>query len=229
MNVSTSRPPLDEVIDPGWAGALRPVEGELRKLGDMLREENSNGNGYLPAGADVLRALTYPFSEVKVLLVGQDPYPTPGHAMGLAFSVSPGTPLPASLRNIFQELSDDLGVPPPVGGDLRPWAEQGVCLLNRVLSVRPRTPGSHRGLGWETVTETAIRALVGRGSPLVAVLWGNDARSVQPLLGDVPTVTSVHPSPLSAYRGFFGSRPFSQVNRLLQEQGAAPIDWTRAS
>ena len=222
---SLSPAPLSEVIDPGWAAALSPVEPTIRELGRMLREEGRLGHGYLPAGSDVLRAFNYPLARVKVLIVGQDPYPTPGHAMGLSFSVSPGTPLPASLRNIYQELESDLGIPPAPTGDLRAWAEQGVCLLNRVLTVRPGTPGSHRGRGWEEVTECAISALVERGGPLVAVLWGRDAQNLRPLFGDTPTVCSPHPSPLSAYRGFFGSRPFSRVNQLLAEQGAAGVDW----
>lgn len=217
--------PLEELLDPGWAKALAPVAGDIRDLGEMLREELRQGNGYLPAGSDVLRAFTYPFDDVKVLIVGQDPYPTPGHAMGLSFSVAPGVALPASLRNIYQELSADLGVAAPQTGDLTGWAEQGVCLLNRVLTVSPGAPSSHRGRGWETVTEHAIRSLVARGRPLVAVLWGRDAQSLAPLLGDTPIIRSVHPSPLSAYRGFFGSRPFSQANAALQQQAAEPIDW----
>lgn len=192
----------------------------------MLRGELDAGSGYLPAGADVFRAFTYPFADVKVLIVGQDPYPTPGHAMGLSFSVAPGIPLPASLRNIYQELSSDLNVSAPLTGDLSGWAKQGVCLLNRVLTVRPGAPASHRGKGWEAITAHAIEALVGRNQPLVAVLWGREAQTLAPLLGSTPVITSAHPSPLSAYRGFFGSKPFSRVNHLLEERGAAPIDWT---
>lgn len=192
----------------------------------MLRQEIRTGAGYLPAGTDVMRAFTYPFDQVKVLIVGQDPYPTPGHAMGLSFSVAPGVALPASLRNIYKELSDDLGSPAPTTGDLTGWARQGVCLLNRVLTVRPGAPASHRGRGWEEVTQCAIEALVARRKPLVAVLWGRDAQSLAPLLKDVPIISSVHPSPLSAHRGFFGSKPFSQVNRILVSQGAQVIDWT---
>lgn len=220
---------LCDLIDPGWAEALADVEPLIHQLGDMLREELRAGNGYLPAGSDVLRAFTYPFAEVKVLLVGQDPYPTPGNAMGLSFSVPEGVKLPASLRNIYQELVEDVGGSAPTSGDLRGWAEQGVCLLNRVLTVRPGAPGSHRGRGWETVTEQAIRALVARNParPLVAILWGRQARNLAPLLGETPIVESAHPSPLSAYRGFFGSRPFSRTNALLAEQGATPIDWNR--
>lgn len=217
--------PLSNLIDEGWAQALGPLEPEIHRLGNMLREENRLGNGYLPAGTDVLRAFTYPFEDVKVLIIGQDPYPTPGHAMGLSFSVRPGVAPPRSLVNIFNELHEDLGVPVPTSGDLTPWAREGVCLMNRVLTVRPGAPGSHRGRGWEAVTEAAIRALVARGLPLVAILWGRDARSVKPLLGNTPVIESAHPSPLSARRGFFGSRPFSRANEQLIQMGATPVNW----
>lgn len=223
--VVATPPPLAEVIDPGWAQALSPVEPQIRKMGQMLREETAAGNRFLPAANNILRAFAYPFDQVKVLIVGQDPYPTPGHAIGLSFSVAPGVELPASLRNIYQELQDDLGCAPPPNGDLTPWAQQGVCLLNRVLTVRPGAPASHRGRGWEQVTQQAIEALVSRNTPLVAILWGRDAAGLKSLLGNTPTIESPHPSPLSAYRGFFGSHPFSTSNRLLEEQGAQPIDW----
>ena len=195
-------------------------------MGNFLRAEIAAGRTYLPTGENVLRAFTRPFDAVRVLIVGQDPYPTPGHAVGLSFSVSPATrPLPRSLQNIYREYSADLGFPPPANGDLSPWSDQGVLLLNRVLTVAPGSPGSHRGQGWEQVTEQAIRALVGRDAPLVAILWGRDARTLTPLLGGIPMVTSAHPSPMSADRGFFGSRPFSRVNAMLAERGATPVDW----
>ncbi len=195
-------------------------------MGQFLRAEVAAGRGYLPAGEHVLRAFTQPLDAVRVLVVGQDPYPTPGHPVGLSFSVSPQTrPLPRSLQNIVREYVDDLGLPPPRTGDLSVWAERGVLLLNRVLTVQPGLPGSHRGKGWEPVTECAIDALVARGGPLVAVLWGRDAQSLRPHLGAVPVVASAHPSPMSADRGFFGSRPFSRVNALLAQQGAPPVDW----
>jgi uracil-DNA glycosylase len=198
-------------------------------MGDFLRAELAAGRGYLPAGKHVLRAFTRPFDQVRVLVVGQDPYPTPGHPVGLSFSVAPGVrPLPRSLTNIFTELASDVGVPAPADGDLSPWCDQGVLLLNRVLTVSPGTPASHRGKGWEAVTEQAIRALVERGGPLVAVLWGRDAQTLRPMLHGVPCVASPHPSPLSAARGFFGSRPFSRVNAMLEQQGAAPVDWSLA-
>lgn len=219
--------PLAELVDPGWADALGPVADQVTKMGEFLREENSAGRGYLPSGANVLRALTYPLADVRVLIVGQDPYPTPGHAMGLSFSVAADVrPVPRSLGNIFDEYQSDLGLPKPANGDLTPWSEQGVMLLNRVLTVRPGNPASHRGKGWEIVTECAIRALVARDAPLVAILWGRDAATLKPMLGpSVPTIESVHPSPLSASRGFFGSKPFSRANELLVGLGAQPVDW----
>jgi uracil-DNA glycosylase len=215
--------PLSELIDPGWAEALAPVASQVAAMGDFLRA----GGPYLPAGANVLRAFTRPFEAVKVLIVGQDPYPTPGHPIGLSFAVERSVrPIPRSLQNIYQELRADLGIEPPEHGDLSSWADQGVMLLNRVLTVKPGASGSHRGKGWEAITATAIHALVERGGPLVAILWGRDAISLEPMLGSVPVVKSVHPSPLSASGGFFGSKPFSRANALLVQQGATPIDWT---
>ena len=218
--------PLDQVVEAGWARALAPVADQISAMGEFLRAENASGRGYLPAGGNVLRAFTQPFDDVRVLIVGQDPYPTPGHAVGLSFSVAPEVrPLPRSLENIFSEYIKDLGFPRPSNGDLTTWAQRGVLMLNRVLTVQPGTPASHRGKGWEAVTEQAIRALVDRPDPLVAILWGRDASTLKPLLGDVPSIESAHPSPLSASRGFFGSRPFSRANELLDELGAEPIDW----
>lgn len=214
-------------VEAGWAQALREVEPQIHQMGDFLRAENNAGNGYLPAGADVLRAFTYPFDQVKVLIIGQDPYPTPGHAMGLSFSVQPDVrPLPRSLNNIFKEYSADLGLPTPTNGDLTPWCEQGVALFNRVLTVRRGAPASHRGKGWEAITEHAIKQLVAREKPLVAILWGRDAQNLQKWLPGVPCICSPHPSPLSASRGFFGSRPFSRTNEYLRQMGASEVDWT---
>lgn len=218
--------PLEEIVEAGWAKALAPVADRITAMGDFLRAENAAGRGYLPAGQNVLRAFQQPFDKVRVLIVGQDPYPTKGHPVGLSFSVAPDvSPVPRSLANIYAEYSKDLGHPTPSNGDLSPWAEQGVLLLNRVLTVAPGQPASHRGKGWEAVTEQAINALVGRSEPLVAILWGRDAATLKPMLGDVPYIESAHPSPLSASRGFFGSRPFSRVNELLDELGDEPIDW----
>ncbi len=218
--------PLSDLVHPTWADALAPVEPTVSRLGTWLREESAAGRGFLPPGGQVLRVFERPLHEVRVLIVGQDPYPTPGHAVGLSFSVAPHVrPVPRSLQNIYTELASDLGHPVPEHGDLTPWAERGVMLLNRVLTVRPGTPASHRGRGWEEVTELAIDTLVRRGAPLVAILWGRDARRLAARLGDVPRVESAHPSPLSARNGFFGSRPFSRANELLVRQGGEPIDW----
>lgn len=214
------------LVDEGWARALEPVGPDIAALGDRLRAEVAEGRHYLPSGDRVLRAFARPLAEVRVLIVGQDPYPTPGHPIGLSFAVDAHVrPLPRSLENIYRELADDLDLPKAPHGDLSAWADQGVMLLNRVLTVAPGQPASHRGWGWEKVTEHAIRTLVARGGPLVAILWGRDAASLRPLLGSVPIVASAHPSPLSASRGFFGSRPFSRANELLAQQGADPVDW----
>lgn len=220
--------PISELLAPDWAGALAGQQERIHQMGDFLRAEIAAGRGYLPAGDKVLRAFTRPMADVRVLLVGQDPYPTPGHAIGLCFAVDAHVrPLPKSLVNIYRELHDDLGFTPAAHGDLGCWFEQGVLLLNRCLTVQPGRPASHRGKGWESVTQTAIEALAARGGPLVAILWGRDAQSLTPLLesAGVPVIASAHPSPLSANAGFFGSRPFSRANQALQLQSAEPIDW----
>ncbi len=218
--------PLTDLVAPDWAAALAPVAPTVAAVGDFLRTELAAGRGYLPSGDRVLRAFIRPLADVRVLIVGQDPYPTPGHPVGLSFSVEPSVrPIPRSLANIYAELQADLGLEPAPHGDLSAWFERGVLLLNRVLTVAPGKSGSHRGKGWEEVTQRAIEALVERGGPLVAILWGRDARNLVPLLGDVPYVESAHPSPLSARSGFFGSRPFSRANALLVERGGEPIDW----
>lgn len=222
--------PVRELVDPGWAAALEPVEPVLHALAASLAADLDAGQRVLPEPRDILRAFTTPLDTVRVVIVGQDPYPTAGHAVGLSFAVDPATrPIPRSLVNIYRELSSDTGARVPASGDLSGWAEQGVLLLNRVLTVRAGEPASHRGLGWEHVTDAAVRALAARGGPLVAILWGKDALRLKPLLGPTPTVESVHPSPLSASRGFFGSRPFTRVNELLAQQGAGPIDWSRTA
>ncbi len=214
------------LVAPDWAEALAPVDATIARMGEFLRNEVRAGRRYLPHGDEVFRAFSRPMADVRVLVVGQDPYPTPGHPVGLSFSVAPHVrPLPRSLANIFRELVDDVGCEPPRSGDLTPWFEQGVMLLNRALTVAPGAPASHRSKGWESVTEQAIERLAVRGGPLVAVLWGRDAQGLKPLLADVPWIASVHPSPLSASRGFFGSRPFSRVNTLLEKQGGHPVDW----
>lgn len=218
--------PLTELVHPGWVPILQPVAADIASMGDFLRAELASGRGYLPAGDKVLRAFSASPDDVRVLILGQDPYPTPGHAVGLSFSVASDVrPLPRSLTNIFKEYGDDLTLPPPSNGDLTPWADRGVLLLNRVLTVQPGRPGSHRGHGWEQVTAAAITGLVARGQPLVAILWGRDAQTAKEFLGDTPVVASAHPSPMSADRGFFGSRPFSRANALLTAAGGDPIDW----
>lgn len=222
----TSRP-LSELMAPDWAQALAPVAPDIAAMGDFLRAELAAGRPYLPAGNQVLRAFSRPLADVRVLIVGQDPYPTVGHPVGLSFSVAPHVrPLPRSLQNIYAELSTDLGVPPAAHGDLSTWFDRGVLLLNRCLTVRPGSPASHRGKGWEAVTDRAIEALVARGGPMVAILWGRDAQALTPRLGTIPIIASAHPSPLSARSGFFGSRPFSRANTALVAQGAPPLDWT---
>ncbi len=222
---------LQGLVDQGlmardWAEALAPMDERVAALGKFLRTEVAAGRGYLPAGEHVMRAFARPLCDVRVLIVGQDPYPTPGHPIGLSFAVAPDVrPVPRSLANIYTELNADLDLERATHGDLSAWAEQGVMLLNRVLTVTPGTPASHRGRGWESVPECAVTALAARGGPVAAILWGRDAQSLKPLLGAIPWVESAHPSPLSASRGFFGSRPFSRVNRLLVDQGAEPVDW----
>jgi uracil-DNA glycosylase len=224
---------LLEPLDPGWERALAPQSEALAAVGRQVQARRNAGEHVLPAPENILRAFRQPFDEVRVLILGQDPYPTPGHPIGMSFAVDRHvSPLPRSLVNIYQELSDDLGIPPAPHGDLTAWTGQGVLLLNRVLTVAAGQPASHRGLGWEQVTEAAVEALAGRGTPLVAILWGADARKMAPVLqrhapDDAPLgiVESAHPSPLSARRGFFGSRPFSRTNRLLGEWGADPVDW----
>lgn len=225
--------PLSELVDPGWAAALADVEPTVHAMGDFLRDELAAGRRFLPASRNILRAFTIPFDSIKVLIVGQDPYPTPGHPVGLSFSVAPDVqPLPKSLANIYRELVDDLGVPMPVNGDLTPWTTQGVMLLNRCLTVQVGRPNSHQGKGWEQVTETAVRALnartdeQGRPKPLVAILWGRNAQTLTPLLTNAFIIASPHPSPLSASRGFFGSHPFSRANEALVRMGAKPVDWS---
>jgi uracil-DNA glycosylase len=213
-------------MHPEWLHALTPVLPTLERLSRFLDAETEAGRGFLPAYHDILRVFSRPPGDVRVLIVGQDPYPSPGHPVGLSFSVDRAVrPLPRSLRNIYRELRDDLGIPEAEHGDLSAWEHSGVMLLNRTLTVTPGLAGSHRGRGWEEVTELAVRALAARQQPLVGILWGADARSLAPLLADVTVIESAHPSPLSASRGFFGSQPFSRANAALTVAGAEPVDW----
>ena len=219
---------LEELVHPTWVPVLEPDRETLTVIGEFLRQESAAGQAWLPAGDNILRAFARPLPEVRVLIVGQDPYPTPGHAVGLSFSVAPDVrPIPRSLQNIYKELESDLGIARPTNGDLSPWADQGVLLLNRVLTVRSGEPGSHRGIGWERITDAAIAGLVARDDePLVAILWGKDAQTLEDSLPDVPLIISAHPSPMSADRGFFGSRPFSRANEYLKDLGGDPVDWS---
>lgn len=223
-------------MDPGWAQALQPVEPQIRHMGRILRDRIEHGERIAPASKNILRAFTIPFDSIKVLIVGQDPYPTPGYAVGLSFSVAPNVrPLPKSLINIYKELADDLHIAPPINGDLTPWTHRGVELLNRCLTVQIGRPNSHQNLGWEAVTDCAVKALNartdenGRPKPLVAILWGRNAQTLEPLLTNATIIKSPHPSPLSASRGFFGSHPFSRANAALESMGAQPIDWSLPS
>lgn len=190
-------------------------------LDAVLNEPNT-----LPAPENILRAFHQNPARVRVLIVGQDPYPTPGHAVGLSFSAElpEGEPFPKSLANIFTEYEQDLGLPRPERADLSPWIDQGVLLLNRVLSVRARAAGSHAGRGWEDITAAAVQQ-VARNPRFAAILWGKQAQQLAGIIGPQRCVQSPHPSPLSAYRGFFGSRPFTRANEILAAQGANPVDW----
>src|SRR3954453_16862133 len=226
------------LMAPDWAEALAPVDERIAAMGRFLRAELAGARAYLPAGDDVFKAFRRPLADVRVLIVGQDPFPTPGTPAGLWVAVAPDVrPLRGSLRNVYQELSTDLGIPPAPHGDLTAWADRGVMLLNPghtrprashapapARAPRPAAPPPARG--WEEVTDTAIAALVRRGGPTAAILWGRDAQSLRPALGSIPWVESAHPSPLSAARGFFGSRPFSRVNHLLADQGGEAVDWS---
>jgi len=219
---------LEELVHPTWVPVLEHERETLTVIGEYLRQESAAGQAWLPAGDNILRAFSRPLPDIRVLIVGQDPYPTPGHAVGLSFSVAPEVrPIPRSLQNIYKELESDLGIPRPTNGDLSPWADQGVLLLNRVLTVRSGEPGSHRGIGWERITDAAIAGLVARDDePLVAILWGKDAQTLEDALPDVPLIISAHPSPMSADRGFFGSKPFSRANEYLEDLGGDPVDWS---
>ncbi len=216
----------------GWGQILTPVEQPIARIREQLRAEQASGRSFAPSGERVFAALAMPLAEVRVLVVGQDPYPTPGHAIGLAFAVERDVrPLPPSLRNLLAEYETDLGLPRPTHGDLSAWVAQGVLLLNRILTVQHGDAGSHRGWGWEQVTDVIVEGLLAHhaqaGLPLVALLWGRDAQTLAPRLraGGAEVLTAPHPSPLSARRGFLGSRPFTRTNALLDAAGAAPIDW----
>ena len=216
-------------ITGAWEAALK---GEFRKpyyakLYHTVVEEYRDRVFY-PPSTDIFNAFAFtPLPEVKVVILGQDPYHEPGQAMGLSFSVHKGIRIPPSLVNIYAELQDDLGCYVPDNGDLTKWARQGVLLLNTVLTVRAHQANSHRGIGWEEFTDAAIRVLAEEDRPMVFILWGTPARKKKALLHNPKhlILESPHPSPLSAYGGFFGSRPFSKTNAYLEQCGLSPIDW----
>ena len=218
---------LASTLPPAWASALGEDTVEtIRHIGRMLSERVGEER-IVPAPEHVFRALQVPPEDVRVLLVGQDPYPNPDHAMGWSFSVPRGvTPLPPSAKNIRTELRDDLVVDTGEHFELGHWVNQGVLLLNRHLTTAAGSPGAHHALGWEKVTNRIVQVLVERNPHFVAIIWGRQAAGLLPLLGSTPRIESAHPSPLSAYRGFFGSRPFSDTNALLEKLGQQPIDWS---
>jgi uracil-DNA glycosylase len=208
---------------PFFAGSAAPAL--MARLDDLA----ASGQRILPMPSDVFNALAQtPLENVRVVILGQDPYPTPGDAHGLAFSVNHGVPVPRSLANIFKERESDLGLPRPSHGHLDAWARQGVLLLNACLTVEAGKAGSHRGLGWEALTDQMIRAVSDRVGGAIFVLWGADAQKKRGLIeaGRHPVIESPHPSPLSARRGFFGSRPFSRINAHLAERGLPPVEWS---
>lgn len=217
---------FDSLVHESWIEFLENDEELLVEIGLKLREEISHRYRYAPSNENIFRALQMPIDEVKVLIVGQDPYPTEGHAVGWAFSVPKELrSLPPSLKNIFLELNTDLGCDVPTHGDLRHWVEQGVLLLNRTLTVRLGEARSHYKFGWEHITLHAIQGLARKNKHFISILWGNDAQTLIQILDPSRVISSVHPSPLSAHRGFFGSKPFSRANALLRENGEPPIDW----
>lgn len=214
-----------EQMHPSWQAAMPESKAILDALEAKLADR---GTHYLPPREFVMRAFEAPLDEIRAVIIGQDPYPTVGHAIGLSFAVSAETkPLPRSLTNILRELGDDLGKSTERNGDLSKWASQGVFLLNRHLTTDAADAGAHVDLGWGQFTDLAIRVLNRkRGRSLVAILWGNQAQQLAPVLCDAQVIASAHPSPLSARRGFFGSKPFSKANAALAAVGEPAIDWS---
>jgi len=219
--------PLSQQVPPPWRDLLGDnTLNRIERLGTRLSEARSLEE-VLPAPRMIFRALDLPPDKVRVIIVGQDPYPTPGHATGLAFSVPQGVwPLPATLKNILAELADDEGLAPARHGDLSSWHKQGVLLLNRHLTTIAHRPGGHQHLGWAPITDAIVSALVSADTRRVAILWGKHAQSLTERVAALPTLVSAHPSPLSAWRGFFGSKPFSRTNQYLVRMGHAPVDWS---
>jgi len=204
-------------MHPQWQEALRNLQPKFGLIEGRLVPESVT-----PHYEFIMRAFAKPITDIKVVIIGQDPYPSPGHAQGLAFSVS-SKKLPASLQNIFKELQNDLGGELRSNGDLRDWQEQGVFLLNRILTTQIGTSLAHDNIGWQEITNEAARVM--GNQPVVAILWGKSAQELKPFFTNHAVIESVHPSPLSAYRGFFGSKPFSQANSLLDSLGRPPIIW----
>ena len=225
---------MSEAVPPSWQAVLGPALAtpEARRLGGWLRAEEEAGKAIFPPRGSRLRALELtPLEAVKVVILGQDPYHGPGQAHGLSFSVPEGVPLPPSLVNICKELQADLGIPRPMHGTLEHWAKQGVLLLNASLTVEAHKAGSHAGRGWEAITDAAVAAVAKGDRPTVFILWGSHAQKKAasiPELASGPhlVIRSPHPSPLSAHRGFFGSRPFSRANAFLEAHGRGAIDWS---
>lgn len=216
-------------IEESWKQALKEEFGQsyFTDLTAFVRREYEEATVY-PHPKHVFRAFELtPFDDVKVVILGQDPYHGPGQAVGLSFAVDEGIRLPPSLRNIYKEIHDDLGITPIANGDLSRWAKQGVLLLNATLTVRAKSPGSHQGKGWESFTDAAIRTLSDKREGIVFILWGNYARAKKVLIDTKKhfVIESPHPSPFSAHNGFFGSKPFSSTNEYLKKHGSEPIDW----
>ncbi|MSO42959.1 MAG: uracil-DNA glycosylase [Candidatus Planktophila sp.] len=210
---------LFDQLHPDWQEALIGLKPDFNRIDSQLVEDVT-----VPAYENILRALSTPIDSISVVIIGQDPYPTPGYANGLAFSVtSEITPLPASLRNIFKELESDLGIPMNCNGDLTRWAQQGVLLLNRILTTESGHSLKHELLGWQEITNE-VASVLGQ-KPVVAILWGKNAQELSHFFDPARTIKSVHPSPLSSYRGFFGSKPFSKTNEILRASGAPQIQW----
>ena len=212
-----------------WKAALQPEFGKpyYAALYRTVLEEYKTREIYPPSG-DIFNAFHFtPLPNVKAVILGQDPYHEPGQAHGLCFSVKKGVRIPPSLVNIYAQLHDDLGCYVPDNGDLTKWAEEGVMLLNTVLTVRAHQANSHKGIGWEEFTDAAIRVLADQDRPMVFILWGSAARKKKQMIYNPKhlVIESAHPSPLSAYNGFFGSRPFSKCNDYLVKCGISPIDW----
>ena len=225
---------MTDTIPDSWRGALEPAlqTPEARKLGGRLRAQESAGKAIFPPRGERLAALAMtPLDRVRVVILGQDPYHGPGQAHGLSFSVREGVKLPPSLRNIYQEIEADLGIAPPASGDLTRWAKQGVLLLNNTLTVESGQAGSHAGRGWDAISDACVAAVVGQGLPTVFILWGSHAQKKVSRVRGLGSadhhliIKSPHPSPLSAHRGFFGSKPFSQANAFLERHGRGAIEW----